>query len=106
MNNQERAKQFMPFDALNGLKEALRDREERRTRVQKIELSEDMATKLSCVMNRIEPYSVIRIKFYSKGHYIDLQGTVLEKDIIYRFLKIGNEKIYFDDILKIQIIEV
>lgn len=105
MNNQERAKQFMPFDALKGLKEALRDREERRTRVQKIELSEDMATELSRVMNRIEPYSVIRIKFYSKGHYIDLQGTVLEKDIIYRFLKIGNEKIYFDDILKIQIIE-
>jgi hypothetical protein len=105
VNNQERAKQFMPFDALKGLKEALKDREERRTRVPKIELSDDMADELSRVMARVELCSVIRIKFYCKGHYIDLQGTVLEKNIVYRFLKIGNERIYFDDILKIRIIE-
>ena len=62
MNNQERAKQFMPFDALKGLKEALKDREERRTRVPKIELSDDMADELSRVMARVELCSVIRIK--------------------------------------------
>lgn len=105
MNNQERAKQFMPFDALKGLNEALRDREERRTRIAKKQLSEEMVEEISRVLERVEPRSEVRIKFYSKGHYIDLQGTVLNKDIIYRFLKIGNERIYFDDILKIRIIE-
>ena len=105
MNNQERAKQFMPFDALKGLTEALRVKEERRTRVERKLVSEDMAEELSRVLNRVEPYSTVRIKFYSKGHYLDLQGTVLEKDIVYRFLKIGNERIFFEDILKIKIIE-
>lgn len=104
MNNQERAKQFLPFDAMKGLTEALRAREERRTRVAKRQLSDEMADELSCVLGRVEPYSDVRVKFYSKGHYIDLEGTVLEKDIVYRFLKIGNERIYFDDILKIRIV--
>lgn len=106
MNNQERAKQFIPFDALKGLAEALRAKEERRTRVERKQLSEEMAEELSRVLNRVEPCSVVLIRFYSKGHYIDLQGTVLEKDVVYRFLKIGNERIFFDDILNIKIIEV
>ena len=42
MNRQDRAKQFMPFDALKGLQEALRVREERRSRIEKKSLSEDM----------------------------------------------------------------
>ena len=41
MNRQERAKQFMPFDALKGLKEALKAKEEKLTRVAKRELSEE-----------------------------------------------------------------
>ena len=54
MNNKERAKQFMPFDAMKGLNEALRAKEERRTRVERKQLSEDMAEELSRVLNRIE----------------------------------------------------
>lgn len=41
MTRQQRAKQFMPFDAMKGLKEALAEREERHSRVEKRELSED-----------------------------------------------------------------
>ena len=105
MNNSERAKQFMPFDALKGLKEALKEKEERRTRVDKKQLAEDVIEAISKVLQKIEPGYEIRIVFYAKGHYIDLQGTVEEKNVIYRFLKIGNERIYFDDILKIKIID-
>ena len=105
MNNKERAKQFMPFDALKGLKEALKEKEERRTRVDKKQITEEVIEAISKVLQKIEPGYKIRIVFYAKGHYIDLQGTVVEKNVIYRFLKIGNERIYFDDILKIKIID-
>ena len=105
MNNSERAKQFMPFDALKGLKEALKEKEERRTRVDRKQLDEEVIEAISKVLQKIEPGYKVRIVFYAKGHYIDRQGTIAEKDVTYRFLKMGNERIYFDDILKIKIID-
>ena len=47
MTQQERAKLFMPFDAMKGLSEELRKREERHTRISKIELSEESLEELS-----------------------------------------------------------
>ena len=41
MTQAERAKQFAPFDAMKGLQEALRDREERHSRVQRHDISEE-----------------------------------------------------------------
>ena len=41
MTRQERAKQFMPFDAMKGLQEALRDREERHSRVERHGISDE-----------------------------------------------------------------
>ena len=41
MNKADRAAQFQPFDALKGLQEELRMREERRNRVAKKEVSEE-----------------------------------------------------------------
>lgn len=41
----------MPFDAMKGLKEALREREERHLREEKRELSEDAAERLSAQIN-------------------------------------------------------
>ena len=43
MTRAERAKLFAPFDAMKGLQEALRDREERHLRVEKHEISEETA---------------------------------------------------------------
>lgn len=104
MNNKERAKQFLPFDALKGLTEALREREERRTRVEKKQLSEDMAEELSLALSEVEVGTAVRITFYSDGHYLDLEGTVTEIDAIYRRLRIGGERIRFDDILRLTLL--
>ena len=41
MTRQERAKQFMAFDAMKGLSEALRDREERHSRVDRHDISDE-----------------------------------------------------------------
>ena len=105
MNNQDRAKQFMPFDSLKGLQEALRAREERRSRIEKRTLSEDMKDKLSKIFQRLQKQSRVQVTFYLHGHYIDLEGDIVEIDKFYRFIKIGNQKIFFDDIFSLQIIE-
>ena len=51
MTRQERAKQFMPFDAMKGLQEALRAREEQHARVEKRELSEEAARRLALTVS-------------------------------------------------------
>lgn len=43
MTRAERAKIFSPFDAMKGLQEALRDREERHLRVERLDISEEQA---------------------------------------------------------------
>ena len=53
MMRQERAKQFMPFDAMKGLQEALRDREERHSRVEKHDISEEQMEKNSEIFMRL-----------------------------------------------------
>ena len=42
----DRARQFLPFDALKGLQEELRIREERRTRIEKKALSEEQIERI------------------------------------------------------------
>ena len=54
MTREARAKQFMPFDAMKGLQEALRDREERHTRVQRRELSGDELEENRRTLARLE----------------------------------------------------
>ena len=105
MNRQDRAKQFMPFDALKGLQEELRIREERRTRVKKKTLSEDQIEKISRVLSIVSEGSKVAICLYSKGHYISVEGYVSEVGQIYEYIKIGNEKVFFEDIYRIAIIE-
>ncbi len=104
MRREDRAKQFLPFDAMKGLSEALRAREEKLSRVEKIELSEDMAEELSKALARIEKGSRIVVNFYYSGHYLKLEGTVASKNDTARYLIMGTERIYYDDILEIQFV--
>ena len=105
VNRTERAKQFMPFDALKGLQEELRIREERRTRVKKIELSEERMDEISSILTKVDRYARVSVQFYSNGHYLKIESEVSEINSIYRFIRLGESKIYFDDIYSIEIIE-
>lgn len=105
MNRQDRAKQFMPFDALKGLQEELRKREERRSRIDKKILSDEMAEKLSVDLLKLRKNARVRLVFYRNGHYLDMEGDVVEVNFTYHYIKIGNEKIFFDDIYEILAVE-
>ncbi len=105
MTQRDRAKQFMPFDAMKGLKEALHDREEQHLREEKRELSEEEAAKLSAQINRLIKGGVVKVVYYKAYHEKVLQGKVMTVDLVYRYLVIGNERIYFDDLYKLTIID-
>ena len=104
MNKADRAAQFQPFDALKGLQEELRVREERRTRVEKKELSEEQIDALSVALSKIYKRSEVEITFYRAGHYYGLRGTVTDKNDIYKYIVVGEGKIFYDDIYEIKLL--
>ena len=106
MTRKERAKIFMPFDAMKGLQEALRDREERHLRVERREISEDVEEANSAVFLKLEKGMKVRISCYSAFHDVVKRGVVSDIDLIYRFLKLDGEKIWFEDIYSIRITDM
>lgn len=104
MTRQERAKQFMPFDAMKGLKEALLKREEQHSRVEKRDLSDDEAEELSRTISKLVPRMIIEIECYKSCHDIIIRGAIEKIDIVYKYLIVNKEKIFFDDLYKIKIL--
>ena len=98
MRREERAKQFLPFDAMKGLAAAMRREEERATRVDRIELGEEDAALLSSALSHIRRGEAISVTYYDGGHYRTLCGQVTEMDEIRRILKVGATSIPFDDV--------
>ena len=80
MNKVARAKQFLPFDALKGLQEALREKE--REYEEKKDLSEDTLNDLNNKFNQIDNGSLIKITFYKNGKYSEIKGRVTNIDYV------------------------
>lgn len=99
-----RAAQFLPFDALKGLSEELQSRIEKRSRVDKIELSDESKDAISNVLCRVKKGAEIRVKYYKNGHYLIVEGMVTKISQVYHWLKVVDTLIYFDDIYEISIV--
>lgn len=84
-----RARQFLPFDALKGLKEALREKEIEFE--EKRELSEESLTELDNIFNRIEIGDNITIKYYKNRRYIETIGVVTKIDFIKKKIQIDKD---------------
>ncbi len=104
MRREDRAKQFLPFDAMKGLSEALRRQEELLERVEKVELGEEDAAAISAVLARLSRGDSVRVTFYRDGYYLTRSGTVTAFDPIARTLTIAADRIAFDDIVQIDMI--
>ena len=102
MNREERAKQFMPFDALKGLREELKKREEKRLREKKRELTEEKTIELSKKVAVLNKGDVVTITFYYNGHYVALSGRIEAINTAYKFIMVDQTKISFDDIYEIE----
>lgn len=97
----DRARQFLPFDALKGLNEALRSKEiEYEDRK---DLSEEEEEKISNVLLSLESGNNIRVKYYYKRQYILLKGIIKKIDPIKKqILFIDESIIQFNDIIEIE----
>ena len=101
MTRADRAKQFQPFDAMKGLQEALRDREEKHSRVPRHDISEEQQAKNAAFFAALEKGMRVRLDCYRRFHDVTLCGTVTAVSLPYRCLSLDGEKISFDDIYTI-----
>jgi len=100
MSPAERAKQFMPFAALKGFEDALREKE--KIVVERISLSEESKEELDRKLREIRRNDMITVIYYLNDEYVKVTGMVARLDMDARILKVVNTKIPFDDIYDIQ----
>lgn len=104
MKRSERARQFLPFDSLNGLQQALRVKEYENERVLKGDLSEDTIQKISASLLQIEKNTLVSVKYYRDGYYYTEEGL---SKINYekRILVVGSNKISFEMIADLEVLK-
>lgn len=95
MNRTDRAKQFAPFDALRGLREALAKKEEEHERQEKRELSEEEQAAIEQALVEITRGDEAEAVCFQDGKYVKVVGTVVRVDTNFRYLQIGDGKIAF-----------
>lgn len=106
MTRAERAKIFAPFDAMKGLQEALRDREERHLRVERHEVSDEQAEHNSAVLLKLQRGMKVELSCYCAFHDVVKRGRITDIDLTFRKLRLDNEQIWFEDIYSIEIIDL
>lgn len=92
----QRAKQFIPFSALEGLAEALAKKEKQISA--KMERSKERAAELNQVLKSLEKGMVVTVKYFDGGEYLKTSGKITLIDDTERILQLEDLKIYFDDI--------
>lgn len=96
MDRADRAKQFLPFDALRGFREALAAKE--RILVDRRELSEEQKEELDRKLRQIKKKDIITVEYFEKDAYLSVTGMVASIDESSRILRLVNKKIPFQDI--------
>lgn len=99
-----RAAQFAPFDALKGLQEALREKEEKAQRIQKKEISEERQDQISEKIVQLEKGTMVELVYFSLGKYITIRNEVENINLINKNITVEKKKILFSDIYEIQIL--
>ena len=101
MREVDRAKLFLPFDALKGLQEHLRRVE--KIKEDKLVLSSDINDDLNNKFNNLKVGDNILIKYYYNLEYIESSGIIKKIDYDNRNIYLMNSIINVDDVVDIQI---
>lgn len=103
MPRSKRAAQFAPFDALKGLQEALRLKEYEHARVQRGEVSEEDAEKISSTLLRLKNKDIVKVKYYDSNdeHYHEISGTVMT-NFAEGYIKVDKLRVSLNDIYQIE----
>ena len=101
MNRQDRAKQFAPFEALKGLRDALAQKEYEAERTYRRELSEEEAEEVQRALLNLKKGDNVQITCFDSGHYIVVEGRVNSINPAFKYLIVGEGRIMFEDIYRI-----
>ncbi len=96
----DRARQFLPFDALTGFKQEIQAKEI--IKKEKRELSEEEKEYLSFMLLNLKKDMLVEITYYESIKYKSLKGMIERIDYIDRFIYVNNKRIDFDDIYDIK----
>ena len=96
MDRRNRAKQFKPFDALKGFREAVAEKE--RIIVPKRDLSEEQKEELDRKLRQLRKEDIITVEYFQDREYVRITGMVTRIDAASRTLEIVNTRIAFADI--------
>lgn len=100
MANKPTGNQYMPFAALKGYEEKLREKEI--VKEERKILSEEQENEINDVFLTLEKGMKVEICFYYKTNYLTKVGTFQRIDMIERKIMIANFKISFKDIYYIK----
>ena len=101
MPRSRRAKQFQPFDALRGLKEAIAAKEKVPT--PRRHLSEEAIAEIDKTLISLQKGQIVTVVFYGEYEqdYLQLTGPVVKVDPYWHSLQIGGTAIDFSEIDKL-----
>ena len=100
LSREERARQFLPFDALNGFRKALKEKEIEY--VDKIELSDDQIQQISETLNMLSVNQDVVVVYYFNRQYKTYKGKISKIDSIKKKLVVDDIIINFADIFDIK----
>ena len=96
------AKQYLAFDALNGYYDLIKDAE--KVNMEKRELTEDEEIELNENILKLKKKMMVSIIYYCNGEYVKKEGLVSSISYEYKIITVVKTKIPFLDILSIEII--
>ena len=98
-----REKQFMPFDALKGFREALKEKEIEHE--ERVELSEEKQEEINEILISSKRGDNIKVTYYDNGKYITRNGKIEKLSFVTKVLVVNDRMIYFKDIRDIKLID-
>ena len=96
----DRAAQFMPFAALTGYYDLVRERE--RVSEPRREPSEEEAARISAELAAVRKGQLVRVTHYERDAYVTTEGIVTRIDLAARELTVVRRRIRFDDIWSVR----
>lgn len=101
MPRSRRAKQFMPFDALTGLREAIAAKE--RITEPRRYLSDDTIAEINDVLLNLQKGQIITVVYYGiyEQAYLQLTGPVVKVDPYWHSIQIDRISIDFSEIYEL-----
>lgn len=99
-SKEERARQFLPFNALTGYYQMILEKQ--RVSEPKKELSEDEAAALSDKLKSLRRHDLVSVTYYDKDAYITKTGMITDIDLTFQTLTVVKTKIAFQDIFDVE----